>query len=210
MNRICPPTHLLDHIRFTAAMGDWQDSVSTHQLVRNLLSSPRIHGLKLYLVLLANHSHHSVVYSRSSSLVVTDSSTDTLLPLPLPLAPLLDESAFSSLELGYTASLDAQSNTICHHAVSLFAPRCRRFSRELLARLAAATCSNSASFGPGTDPSTQPQLSPTPARDCQACDCHRPALPATSVFVHRRSPAWTAETPIVKVRTCCIGVKHNS
>ena len=102
-------------------------------------------------MLLANHSHHSVVFSRSSSLVVTDSS----LPLLL-LVPLLHESAFSSLELGYTASLDAQSNTICPDAMSLFAPRCRGFSRELLARLAAATCSNSASFGPSTDPSTQP------------------------------------------------------
>ena len=107
-------------------------------------------------MLLANHSHHSVVFSKSSSLVVTDSSTDTLLPLPLLLVPLLHESAFSSLELGYTASLDAQSNTICPDAMSLFAPRCRGFSPELLARLAAATCSNSASFGPSTDPSTQP------------------------------------------------------
>ena len=24
----CSPTHLLDHIRFTAVMGDWYDSVS--------------------------------------------------------------------------------------------------------------------------------------------------------------------------------------
>ena len=79
-----------------------------------------IHRLTLCLVLLANKSHHSVLISKSSSLVVTDSSTDTLLPLPLLLVPLLHESSFSSFELGCTASLNAQSNTICHDAMSLF------------------------------------------------------------------------------------------
>ena len=52
-------------------------------------SNSSIHGLTLKLVPLANHSHHSVVFSRSSSLVVTDSSTNTLLPLQLLLATLL-------------------------------------------------------------------------------------------------------------------------
>ena len=109
-------------------------------------------------MLLVNHSHHSVVFSRSSSLAGTDSSTDTLLPLPLLLVPLLDESSFSPFELDYTASREAQSDTICPDAMSLFAPRCRGFSpgQELLARRAAVTCSNSASFGPGTGPSRQP------------------------------------------------------
>ena len=123
-------------------------------------SNSSIHGLTLYLVLLAKHSHHSVLFSKSSSHVVTDSPTDTLLPLPLLVVPLLHESAPSSLELSYTASLDAQSNTICPNAMSLFAPRYRGYSRKLLARQAAATCLNSASFGPSTDPShaavTQP------------------------------------------------------
>ena len=63
-------------------------------------SNSSIHGLTPCLVLLANHSHHSVVFSSSSSLVVTDASTDTLLLLPLLLVPLLDETSFSSLELG--------------------------------------------------------------------------------------------------------------
>ena len=158
MNRLCPPTHLLDHIRFTAVMGDWQDSVSTHQLVRNHLPPPRSTDSRCVSCFCWNHWHHSVVLSRSSSLVVTDSSTDTLLPLPLLLVPLLAGSSFSTFELDYTASLEAQSNTICADTMSLFAPRCRGFSpeRELLARRAVATCSNSASFGPSTDPSTQP------------------------------------------------------
>ena len=60
----------------------------------------------------------------SSSLVVTDSSTDTLLPLPLLLVPLLHDSLYSSFDLDDTASLNAQSNTICPDAISLFAPRC--------------------------------------------------------------------------------------
>ena len=119
-------------------------------------SNSSIRGLTLCLVLLANHSQQTAMFSKSSSLVVTDSPTDTLLPLPLLVVPLLHESAFSSLELGYTASLDAQSNTICPDAMSLFAPRCRGYSRELLARQAAATCPNSASIGPSTDPFTQP------------------------------------------------------
>ena len=69
-------------------------------------SNSSIHGLTLYFVLLANHSHHSVVFSKSSSLVVTDSSTDTLLPLPLLLVSVLDEPSFSSLKLAYTVSTE--------------------------------------------------------------------------------------------------------
>ena len=144
MNRICPPNtpprpHPL-HCGDGRLVGQCLHASTCSQPPSN----SSIHGLTLYLVLLANHFHHSVVFSRSSSLVVTDSSTCTLLPLPLLLVPLLDESPFSSFELDYTASLDAQSNTICHDAMSLFAPRYGGFSRELLARLAAATCSNSA------------------------------------------------------------------
>ena len=83
-------------------------------------------------MLLANHSY-SVVFSRSSSLAVPVSSTDTLLPLPLLLVPLLDESR-SPLSNWVTLPHWTQSNTICPDAMSLFAPRCRGFSRELLAR----------------------------------------------------------------------------
>ena len=112
----------------------------------------------------------SVVFSRSSSLVVTDSLTDTLLPLPLLLVPVLDESSVSSYELDYTASLDAQSNTNC--------TRSRNSAQRLLEIAMHVIVTDQ--------------------------HCQRQASSCIDIA------SLDSCTPIVKVRTCWIGVKHDS
>ena len=113
MGSVLPHTYLLDHIRFAAVDGRLVGQCLHASTCSQSPSNSSIHGLTLYLVLLTNHSHHSVVFSRSSSLVVTDSSTDTLLPLPLLLVPLLHW---------------MHRATICPDATSLFSPRCSESS----------------------------------------------------------------------------------
>ena len=84
-------------------------------------------------------------------------------------------------------------------AVSLFAPRCSGYSRKLLSRLAAATCSNSASRN-----SAQRLLEIAMHVIVTDQHCQRQASSCTDIA------SLDSCTPIVKVRTCCIGVKHNS
>ena len=82
-------------------MGNWLDSVSTHQLVRNRVAPPQSRCVSWYWW---NHSRHSVAISWSQSHFVNDPPTCTVLPLLLLLVSLPDGSSSYSFELDWLSA----------------------------------------------------------------------------------------------------------
>ena len=168
MDRICPPTHLLDHIH----CGDGR--------LRTV--SPRINLFATTFRLLDPRTRavsscfwRTILiiqwFSPGQRSLVTDSSTDTLLPLPLLLVPLLH----------WMHRAMQSAPTLCPSLLHAAEDSHQSSWHALLQRLARTL---QASVQARTRPRRRNSAQPTPARDCHACDCHRPILPATGVFVH--------------------------